>query len=361
MEPAIKLALYVSLFYVFIFVVTLAYHSLIYKPTNVVGAQVIAKQTDVNQQGQSLTYLIVELIIITIIGGLEVKFKFIRRLIFWIKLHKGVIGTFMFFLFAIALFIFPIWISTLFGVPLGTIVGSGLDIVFILISIFYIYSISFFILIFFSVPIAFLLFLSPLNLLYSFVIWLGMVILGTVIFVVYKNKNTMNLITVVIATSSAMFFGILFTPLIMVILLVILAVYDYIAVFKSKHMQLIAGAFAPVMPILFMVGDKDYLAGRIDKLKNLNKTGKQTYLKERKGAILGSGDVIIPGAVISSFIFARLPVYAFAAMIGSIIGISLNMLLLKTGKFNEGLPALPLLTFGIFLGIGTVLALSVPI
>ena len=143
--------------------------------------------------------------------------------------------------------------------------------------------------------------------------------------------------------------GISFSILPAFILLIALAIYDYIAVYRTKHMITLADAVVEMrLPILMVMPSSagyDYT-----QAPSLN-AQRQQPVEEREVMFMGLGDVVIPGAlVVSAFIW--LPSHpvvlglganlwaALATIVGSLLGYSLLMRRVATGKPQAGLPFL---------------------
>jgi len=137
-----------------------------------------------------------------------------------------------------------------------------------------------------------------------------------------------------------------------VILLLLIAVYDMIAVWKIKHMitlakfqtenKMFAGAMIPYKMPKFSV-------------KSKKKQAKQQRVAVRT-AVLGGGDIAFPllfsGAVLKVFGMTM----AFVTTITVTIALALLLLTAKKDKFY---PAMPFLAVGCFLGLGIVYLLQV--
>jgi len=134
------------------------------------------------------------------------------------------------------------------------------------------------------------------------------------------------------------------------LLLAILAVYDAISVYKTKHMLALAeGATELRLPVLFIVPPtRKFDMSALDDmdLKNREKDG------ERGAMMMGVGDAVIPGILVVSaavFLSASGDVlyYSPAALltslmtlVGSFIGFALLMRAVSSGRPQAGLPFL---------------------
>lgn len=150
-----------------------------------------------------------------------------------------------------------------------------------------------------------------------------------------------DIIGIIISAGCAVIFGISLSPVLVVILLLLLIVYDYISVNHTKHMLTLAdGVMKQKMPIMFLVPKH---RGYSYRKSGLSVTGAK---EERTAYMIGMGDMIMPGIlVVSAQVFITAPeifgltVPAFGALLGSLIGVILLALpLKKSGKAQAGLP-----------------------
>jgi presenilin-like A22 family membrane protease len=143
--------------------------------------------------------------------------------------------------------------------------------------------------------------------------------------------------------------GISFGILPAFILLLALAVYDAIAVYRTRHMIRLADAVTEMrLPILMVMPSS---AG-YDYTRAPSLSGQRGQpVEEREAMFMGLGDVVIPGTlVVSAFIW--LPSHplvlgvganlwaAVAAIAGSLVGYALLMRRARSGNPQAGLPFL---------------------
>jgi len=133
-----------------------------------------------------------------------------------------------------------------------------------------------------------------------------------------------------------------------IILLILMAVYDAIAVYKTKHMIDMADSFISLrLPVMFVIPKKrEYsLLIETESLKEeLENKG------ERQAFFLGVGDVVFPG-ILAVSAFHTLPAFnllmGLSVLAGTLIGFIALMTLVIKGKPQ---PGLPLLCSGAILG-----------
>ncbi len=190
--------------------------------------------------------------------------------------------------------------------------------------------------------------------------WYVAAILAAVIvfFKVCKpNVLVHNISEVLIYSGIAVLLVPLFDVFWMVVVMVLIAIYDAIAVWKSKHMvsmakfQTESKVFAGLMLPYDKKKDKIMMHRRLEKLKPSKKGNIQT-------AILGGGDIAFPllftGAVMEGLIRSGIPKFTSFLLV-LIIVITATAALTglfvysKKGKFY---PAMPFLSAGCFVGWG---------
>jgi presenilin-like A22 family membrane protease len=153
----------------------------------------------------------------------------------------------------------------------------------------------------------------------------------------------------VAAGSLIALFGISFSILPAVILLVALAIYDAVAVYGTKHMISLAEAVTEMkLPILLvMPSDAGFDYTRPGGLAKQ----RARPVEEREALFMGLGDVVFPGIlVVAAYVW--LPsravlgaiggnlIVAIGALLGSLVGYALLMRLVGGGNPQAGLPLL---------------------
>ena len=184
----------------------------------------------------------------------------------------------------------------------------------------------------------------------------------TVILHKFPEWYVIDLVGVIIGAGAASIFGISLAIIPALLLLVLLAVYDYIAVYKTKHMIALAeGVMDLRLPILLVVPKRwnySFLNEKFDK-------------EEREAFFMGLGDAVMPTIlVVSAITFSSAVPYALpilgvinmpaiGAIIGTFVGFSVLMGFVMKGNPQAGLP---FLNGGVILGyvVGS-LAAGVPV
>jgi len=166
---------------------------------------------------------------------------------------------------------------------------------------------------------------------------------ATVLLYKYPEWYVIDTLGVLIAAGVASIFGVSLEIVPVVILLVLLAVYDAISVYKTKHMITLAeGVIDLKTPILFVIPkrrDYSFIREGIGKLEEGG---------ERAAFIMGMGDLIMPSILVVSanvFLkgyrvlgFVNLP--ALGAIIGSLAGLAVLLYFVNSGRPQAGLPPL---------------------
>ncbi len=185
--------------------------------------------------------------------------------------------------------------------------------------------------------------------LFSLVIsnWLITVILSiilaaclVVVLVKYPEWYVIDLCGIIISAGAIALFGISLSILLVLVLLIGLAVYDAISVYKTKHMIDLADTVMDLkLPVLLVVPKiKHYsLLKETKRLKEKLQDGE-----EREAFFMGLGDVVMPGILVATTyttISNGLPV-AISVLVGTLVGFAALMTFVIKGKPQAGLPLL---------------------
>jgi presenilin-like A22 family membrane protease len=145
---------------------------------------------------------------------------------------------------------------------------------------------------------------------------------------------------IMVGASAIAILGISLGVLLVIILLVGLAIYDAISVYKTKHMIDLADTVIDLkLPVLLVVPKIRHYS-LIKETKSLKEKLKEG--EERDAFFMGLGDVVMPGLLVASayrFIENGLPI-AISVMIGTLAGFVLLMFFVIKGKPQAGLPCL---------------------
>ncbi|MDD1685325.1 MAG: hypothetical protein LUQ19_05480 [Methanoregula sp.] len=168
-------------------------------------------------------------------------------------------------------------------------------------------------------------------------------ILATLLLYKFPEWYVIDALGVLIGAGVASIFGVSLDIVPVLILLVLLALYDAISVYKTKHMITLAeGVIDLKTPILFVVPKRRNYSFIRDGIGKLGDGG------ERAAFIIGMGDMIMPSIlVVSANIFlggwrllgmVNLP--ALGAIAGSLAGLVVLLYFVMSGKPQAGLPPL---------------------
>ncbi len=187
---------------------------------------------------------------------------------------------------------------------------------------------------------------SEMNILLSIIISCAL----TIVLYKFPEWYVIDSVGVIIGAGAASIFGISLAIFPTLLLLVLLAVYDYIAVYRTKHMVALAeGVMDLRLPILLVIPKHwkySFLTEKFDK-------------EEREAFFMGLGDAVMPTLlVVSANFFVKANSYdipligainipAIGAIIGTFVGFAVLMGLVIRGKPQAGLP---FLNGGVILG-----------
>lgn len=182
---------------------------------------------------------------------------------------------------------------------------------------------------------------------------------ATVVLYKYPEWYVIDTLGILLSAGVASIFGIAVGILPALLLLILLAVYDAISVYRTKHMITLAeGVLSLKAPILFVIPKRrDYSFIR----EGVAIRGEEGEAKERGAFIIGMGDLIMPSIlVVSANVFLQVPGWALSppaigAIAGSLVGLAVLLSAVKQGKPQAGLPPLNAGTITGFL-IGCALA-----
>ena len=166
----------------------------------------------------------------------------------------------------------------------------------------------------------------------------------------YPEWYIIDAFGILVCAGISSLFGVSMTIPPTLLLLVVLAVYDAISVYKTRHMiSLAEGAIKIKAPLLFVVPkSRDYSFRKDQEISN---SSEET--KKRGAYFLGLGDAIIPTILVISASWS-LPAGGFYGLslpvLGAMLGTYLGFLLLMTTSRDRPQAGLPFLNSGVILG-----------
>jgi presenilin-like A22 family membrane protease len=199
--------------------------------------------------------------------------------------------------------------------------------------------------------------LGPNNIMFDGIADLGFVIaavlgiLVVILLYMYPEWWVIDLTGVIMAAGTTAIFGISLTPSVAILVLVVFAVYDYIAVHKTKHMVALAeNVMDQRLPVLLVIPKSlPYSFLHQEPLKK-----QLEEKKERDAMFMGLGDIVFPGMLaVSSLNFLKaVPtavgldgnlLVAISVLAGCLCGF---VFLMRTVLKGDPQPGLPLLNGG---------------
>jgi len=174
---------------------------------------------------------------------------------------------------------------------------------------------------------------------------LGLSIASAVILVVilikYPEWYVLDLCDILVGVGCVAILGISLNVSLVIILLIGLAIYDAIAVYKTKHMIDLADTVIELkLPIVFVV-PKIRQYSLIKETKSLKEALRQG--EEREAFFMGLGDIVIPG-ILTASTFYNLPsnglLVALSVILCTILGFAILITFVTKGKPQAGLPFL---------------------
>jgi presenilin-like A22 family membrane protease len=159
----------------------------------------------------------------------------------------------------------------------------------------------------------------------------------TVVLYRYPEWYVVDLVGVCIAGGVSALLGISLTVIPVIVLLVLLAIYDAISVYKTKHMITMAeGMMDLKLPILFVIPKHSHYSFLHESFKAGEK---------RDAFFMGLGDAVMPTLlVVSANVFMKsnggISYPVLGAMLGTLAGYAVLFALVMKGKPQAGLPFL---------------------
>ncbi len=170
-----------------------------------------------------------------------------------------------------------------------------------------------------------------------FSLWLGdliaLALLCFLFFLWFKSANIFihNILLLCGVVGVGSMLSLRLQPSMIIVFLIIFSVYDFIAVYKTKHMVKMARAMIEFKAVLGLV-----LPGKISDFKvNL----KETSL-DNKFLVLGAGDVTFPLLLTVSLVSQGM-INAFIVLFFSSLGLFLSFYIFISQKNRQPIPALP--------------------
>jgi presenilin-like A22 family membrane protease len=178
----------------------------------------------------------------------------------------------------------------------------------------------------------------------------------------YPEWFVIDAVGILVGAGAVAIFGVSLSVVPVLILLILLAVYDFISVYETKHMiRLAEGVIDLKVPVLFVL-PRNRQYSHAKWIRDSSALKGEEKLEKREAYFMGLGDAVIPSTlVISANFFLTAPsigfvnIPALGAIIGILVGYAGLMILVSKGKPQAGLP---LLNTGAIIGffIGSTIA-----
>ncbi len=176
----------------------------------------------------------------------------------------------------------------------------------------------------------------------SIIVSAALAVMLVIILYKYPEWYVIDICGIIVGTGAIAIFGISLGILLVIILLIGLAIYDAISVYKTKHMIDLADTVMDLkLPVLLV----------IPKIRNYSLIKETRRLKEqleedeeRDAFFMGLGDIVMPGILVAA-VYKNIPqpeglTMALSVIIGTLIGFSILMIYVMRGKPQAGLPLL---------------------
>ena len=172
---------------------------------------------------------------------------------------------------------------------------------------------------------------------YSFFISLAISIIMIYLFIKYPEWYIIDSFGIIMAGGIAAIFAISLSIPLILLLLIVLAIYDAISVYKTKHMITLAKSITSSNLPLLMIFPKNRKFSYLE--------AKDIESDEKDAIYMGLGDAIIPTILVAHAYMQSLWAFIFT-LIGTFAGYIVLMRLIKKGPQ----PGLPYLNAGAILG-----------
>jgi presenilin-like A22 family membrane protease len=160
------------------------------------------------------------------------------------------------------------------------------------------------------------------------------------ILIKYPEWYVIDICGIIVGAGAIAIFGISLGVWLVIILLIALAVYDAISVYKTKHMIDLADTVMDLrLPVLLVVPKIRHYS-LIKETKSLKEKLKEN--EERDAFFMGLGDIVMPGILVIALysnVSNGLPL-ALSVIAGTLVGFAVLMVFVMKGRPQAGLPCL---------------------
>lgn len=168
-------------------------------------------------------------------------------------------------------------------------------------------------------------------------------VIAVLIFIWFKKPNVLlqNVLMVLGMAGAGSYLGVRLVPETVVLMLIVFSVYDYIAVYKTKHMVKMAKQMMEQGAILGLILPQN-ISDFVAPLKQVQPGGKRFF-------ILGGGDIVFP-LIFSVSLLSKGLTQAIIVAVFSLIGLFANIYFFDKQKARKPIPALPLIALFSIIG-----------
>ena len=159
---------------------------------------------------------------------------------------------------------------------------------------------------------------------------------------IYPRIWTQNFAIIIGVAGIAVGLGMSVEPLMALIILILLSIYDIIAVYKTRHMIKLFKGMAKRGAVLALVIPKSFFQWRY-KFEIINSKNKNEFI------FLGTGDLALPLFFAISALSSGIE-FSLFIIFGAVLGFIANHLIFITQKKRKPIPALPAIAFFSILG-----------
>jgi presenilin-like A22 family membrane protease len=157
---------------------------------------------------------------------------------------------------------------------------------------------------------------------------------------VFRNVLIHDVVIVLAVSAISVLFGFNLTPIAAILILLIIALYDFWAVYKTKHMVKMFQGMAEAKVHFALIIPHNFKS-LFNKVKEV--------MPQTDYMFLGTGDLAIPAIFMISCLKINLFTSLFVAL-GAICGLILLHIIFITQEERRPMPGLPPIIFGAFLG-----------
>ncbi|MEA2098131.1 MAG: presenilin family intramembrane aspartyl protease [Patescibacteria group bacterium] len=165
--------------------------------------------------------------------------------------------------------------------------------------------------------------------------------LAAVLLVVFRFTHpriwTQNIIIIIGISGIAASLGASINPVFALFILILLSVYDVIAIYKTRHMVKLFKGMASRGAVLALIIPKSFSLWK-NKFDIIKADNRKEFI------FIGTGDIALP-LFFATAAFVDGVRFSIAIIIGAIIGLIADHLVFVTQKEKKAIPALPMIAF----------------